>query len=980
MTEPSLQVALARLREALLGGDLIADQRGHYASAGGARGTPAAQVRTLLGQSLSVSEALLNPAAGDVAHGLRRLRATVDELSHAYTQDSVTRLHIGGSSSLLDALQLEFTRCRRASLAVAFLMHSGLRLLEGSVRAALLRGASLRVLTTDYLDTTEPEALEILTRIPGRLDARIYVNPARSFHPKVYWFERHDGSGRAYIGSANLSRAGLLEGVEWTWSVLDFDSGAPMAAISQAFESLFEDPHSLPLTPDFIAAYAARRQPLPYARTQSAALPALTPRPMQQLALRELARLRTDGERRALVVAATGLGKTCLAAFDATDFQRTLFIAHREELLVQAEAAYRAVHPNRSCGLVQGSQRELDRDMVFATIQTLTRPEVLAALSAAQFDHIVVDEFHHAAAESYRRVLEALRPRFLLGLTATPYRADNRDVHALCDDNVAYQVGLFEAIALGWLCPFHYYGVADVVHYDDSLLNNTRSGYDARRLTLRFNTDERAALVLAEHRTHASVAALGFCVSIAHANFMAAYFIRQGVPALSVHSGPDSHDRADAIRQLTSGAVRVLFTVDLFNEGVDIPCVDQVLFLRPTESMTIFVQQLGRGLRLHEAKSVLTVIDFIGNYRRASFKLPFLVGDERIDPDAQRKALRQLTAQNGALALPGVVIHLAPVALATLRQSLDQTTKLRDALIEAWQALRSALGRRPDVLEVDRLARFSARQFVRAFGSWHGVLAVCDRLSETEQALEARCGEFLRYLEKTPLTKSYKMVSLQALLKHREFQTAVGASALCAHFREHFGKERFRPDIDGTAIEQIFDVSDEALLDYLQRNPINALIGGNTEQPSPWFAWSEATRELRYIGPVIEDVAAFAKAVRERIDWRLHEYMKRPGPGSGLYKVLGSGNQLCIMLGKHGPARDRTRTVKINDRYLYGFFKSVALNKLGESDLEAQSSTAFLTTQLRSLFDDLPASVIEGRLVRITRLPGEDCLLIERGD
>jgi hypothetical protein len=249
------------------------------------------------------------------------------------------------------------------------------------------------------------------------------------------------------------------------------------------------------------------------------------------------------------------------------------------------------------------------------------------------------------------------------------------------------------------------------------------------------------------------------------------------VPALSVHSGPDSHDRTQAIAQLTNGAARVNFTVDLFNEGVDIPCVDQVLFLRPTESMTVFVQQLGRGLRLHERKSFLTVVDFIGNYRRASFKLPFLTGIEGTDPDAQRQAFRKLSAHEGELMLDGVEIHLAPVALSLLKQSLDQGQRLKDALREDWAALAAALGRAPLMMEVELRSRFSVRQFRQSFGDWFGVLEQCGGMTEGDRTLESQCGAFLRELESTQMTKSYKMVTLQAMFHDGVFQRAVSASA-----------------------------------------------------------------------------------------------------------------------------------------------------------------------------------------------------------
>jgi HKD family nuclease/predicted house-cleaning noncanonical NTP pyrophosphatase (MazG superfamily) len=450
------------------------------------------------------------------------------------------RLHVGGGRSLLDALKQEFEACAVARIAVAFVMNSGLDLIEGPALAALLRGADLKLLTTDYLGVTEPEALERLSRWRD-LEAKVYSHRRRSFHPKAYLFERGDGSGRAFIGSANLSRMGLTEGVEWTWTVLDVDAGEPMHELTTRFEELFDADESQALSPGWIRDYAQRRivqggalvfeEPRPIYQVEL-----LEPREVQKLALRELERLRQDGETRALVVAATGLGKTFLAAFDARAAERVLFIAHREELLRQAEDAFERVYPARTRGWLADGRAELDRDVVFASIQTLSRPEHLARPELARFDHVVVDEFHHAAADTYQRVLQALSPRFLLGLTATPFRADQRDLLSLCNGNLAYQVGLLEAIAFGWLVPFRYHGIADVVAYTDDLLT-ARKTYDTTRLTLRFNTEERADLVMRHYRAHAGRAALGFCVSIDHADFMSAGFAAAGVAAAAVHSG-----------------------------------------------------------------------------------------------------------------------------------------------------------------------------------------------------------------------------------------------------------------------------------------------------------------------------------------------------------------------------------------------------------------------------------------------------------
>ena len=719
------------------------------------------------------------------------------------------RLHVGGAMSLLDAIRAELQRCTVARLAVAFVMRSGTALLDGALRAALLRGADIRLLTTDYLDVTEPDALDALLGLQGRFEVRVYSHERRSFHPKAYLFERADGSGRAFVGSANLSRMGLRDGVEWTWTVLDFDAGRPLHELRTRFDELWDGPDVHSVSPGWIEAYRARRVVRPFTEPPPPAPPGVEPRPVQRLALLEIERLRADGHRRALVVAATGLGKTFLAAFDARDAIRVLFIAHREELLRQAAAAFAAVYPTRSIGFVNDGRVELDRDVVFASVQTMSRAAFLAKHDLTRFDYVVIDEFHHAAADSYQRLIAALTPRFLLGLTATPFRGDHRDLLEVCDGNLAYQVGVFEAIGLGWLVQFRYYGVADTVVYDDTLLT-TRRTYDATRLTQRVNTPERAARVIEQFRAHESRAALGFCVSIDHARFMADRFEAAGIESAAVHSGADSMDRAQAVQSLTEGRLRVLFTVDLFNEGVDIPTVDLVMFLRPTESMTVFTQQLGRGLRLHPTKASLTVLDFIGNYRNAHFKLPFLVGhdmDQDLKPSSALSLLKRW--QEGGERPPelpeGIEVHIEPVAIEALRASIGLASPLRQQVLDDLGELASRLGRAPSLTEWVRLGRYALSTARAALGvdRWHAVLDSAGLLDDRGRSLEAMAGEFLKEIEKTVMNRSFKMVVLLALCDDDGFREALPMARLVSKFREYFAEDAHRIDVIGTSVEAV---------------------------------------------------------------------------------------------------------------------------------------------------------------------------------
>lgn len=781
---------------------------------------------------------------------------------------SAYRVFGGDRPPLLSALGDHLRRCRRASIAVSFGMRSGVELLGASISAALRRGASIRLLTSDYLDITEPEALEELLALRGDLALRLYHEPDRSFHAKCYIFEHEEGRHAAFVGSSNLSASALQDGIEWNYMVRETDDGWSILDLLRRFDALFSSPFARPITPELIAAYRARRRPRPPESAPSALPERPTPNAAQREALVELDRLRAEGERKALVIAATGVGKTLLAAFDSREFRRVLFLAHRQELLEQARASFARVR-EASCGMFVSGRREGDAELVFASVSTLCRAEHLSSFAPDHFDYIVVDEVHHAAAASYRTILNHFSPRFLLGLTATPYRGDNRDVFAICDGNVAYRVTFMEAIALGWLSPFQYWGIFDATDYE--VVPWRRGRYDPEALGEAVATRDRAAAILATFSQHPSRAAIGFCASIAHARFMAAFFTENGVAAEAVYAGAGAPDRQGALDRLRGGATRVLFTVDLFNEGLDLPEIDMVLFLRPTESVTVFLQQLGRGLRLAPGKVGLTVLDFIGNYRRAHYKAPLIFG--RLEDEPDRASLRKVLAEHAAGTLelpPGVEIRFEPRIIDLMREMAAKGEPRRERLIAAYREVTETLGRRPTLLEIQRLGRYDAKAYRQEFRSWFRFLAAVDAMSPGERRLEEQAGGFLAELEKSSMTRSYKMVVLRAFLELGGLAAPVPISSLAAAFRAHFAaRPAHRRDL-GPEIRAIRDVSDEALRAHLLRHPVAAWTGGNVA----YFAHDRSTDTFAYIGPATDDMAGFAAAIGERAEFRLETYFE----------------------------------------------------------------------------------------------------------
>lgn len=659
-------------------------------------------------------------------------------------------------------IQREIESADQIDLLVSFLKHSGVRTVRRELAAFTLRApGKLRVLTTTYMGATELEALEALEELGAEI--RVSYDDRRTrLHAKAWLFHRASGFSTGLIGSSNLSHSALLTGCEWNVRLSAVDNAAILAKFQTTFEQYWEEGEFEGYQRErFLESRQQRRDP---ARDALATALRLQAYPHQQEVLDALTLEREAGHMRNLVVAATGTGKTVIAALDFARLHREwrgarlLFVAHRQEILQQSLACYRAAMSDGHFGeLLVGRHRPLVGDHVFASIQAL-HPARLEQIDPAHYDVVVVDEFHHAEAASYKRLLEYLRPKVLLGLTATPERTDGQSILGWFEGRIAKETRLWDALELGLLAPFQYFGINDGT--DLSLVDWRAGRYDPGSLERIYTDDEvRARAVLRavqeKVRSVGDMRALGFCVSIKHARFMADYCTRQGIRALAVVGETPTQERAEAIRLLRRGEVNALFTVDLFNEGVDIPAVDTVLLLRPTESATVFLQQLGRGLRLAEGKECLTVLDFIGKaHRKFRFDLRFrsILGGSRaavkraieqefpslpagceiqLDQESQRTVLENLRVAIGSTD-KGLAEDLADAGDVSLRDFLDHAeVELRDVYRgpkHTFTALRGRAGFRegpaPDsafsrsicrLLHVDDPARLQAwSQWLRA--------------------------------------------------------------------------------------------------------------------------------------------------------------------------------------------------------------------------------------------------------------------------
>ena len=503
------------------------------------------------------------------------------------------RLIVGGKQHhFLPKLCRAINAADQVDVAVAFVKTTGLNLLLPDLINALERQASparIRFLTSDYLDITDPEALRKLVLLQEHgAQVRIFQSQGTSFHLKAYLFAGRlmDGDrwGRAFIGSSNISRQALQDGLEWNYQI-DFPPEEGYLEAISRFEELFRHANTVPLNDQWIDDYIQRRQPPPQSVAPGSTEqdPPPTPTPVQREALAALDRTREEGYGRGLVVLATGLGKTWLSAFDAAQMgaRRVLFVAHREEILYQAAETFVRIRPDSRVGFYMGRQRDRAVDILCASIQTLGKATHLEQFSPQHFDYIVVDEFHHAAAPTYHRLLSHFAPQFMLGLTATPDRTDRSDILSLCDDNLVYDYSLFEGVRGRYLVPFHYYGIFDdSVDYTEIPWRNGK--FDETLLAHKLATLGRARHALRIWRQHAQRRTLAFCVSRKHADFMADQFVRNGVSAASVH-GESGMSRGEALEQLETGELEVVFSVDLFSEGVDLPSIDTPA-LPPTSS------------------------------------------------------------------------------------------------------------------------------------------------------------------------------------------------------------------------------------------------------------------------------------------------------------------------------------------------------------------------------------------------------------
>ena len=777
-------------------------------------------------------------------------------------------------------------RADSVDIVVSFLMESGVRMLLGELDNALKRGAKIRILTGNYLGITQPSALYLIKHKLGeQVDLRFYNEKNRSFHPKSYMFHYKDYS-TIYIGSSNISKSARTSGIEWNYRFSSKTDSHNYEKFYNTFLDLFEH-HSVVIDDDELKRYSKNwhrpavskdldRYDLQDDETTNN-LALFEPRGAQIEALCALENTRAEGAGRALVQAATGVGKTYLAAFDSKDYERVLFVAHREEILKQAAQSFKNVRNSDDYGFFDGESKCTDKSMIFASVATLGRSEYLnnKYFASDYFNYIVIDEFHHAVNDQYQRIVNYFKPQFLLGLTATPERMDGRNIYEICDYNVPYEISLKEAINKGMLVPFHYYGIFDDTDY--SKLHIVRGRYDEKELNETYiGNVHRYELIYKYYCKYGSRQALGFCCSKEHAREMAREFSSRGIPSVAVFSdasGEYTEKRNVAIQKLKNGEIRAIFSVDMFNEGVDITSVDMVMFLRPTESPIVFLQQLGRGLRKCRGKEFLTVLDFIGNYEKAG-RVRFLL-------EGKSDMYREGRHLSDTLRFPDDCMVDFDLKLIDLFAEMDRKhLKLKDQVINEYFRVKDLLGKRPTRLDLftymdDNIYETAITHSKdNPFKRYLEFLNDLGELSQIEVEFYKGIGrEFISLLENTNMSKVYKMPVLMAFYNNSDVLMEVSEKQLLSSWKEFFSTGTNWKDLDkNMTLQKYKDISDKDHLKKILAMPVHFLL----ESGKGFFVKNDDValglrEELR---PLIDN-PVMIRQMKDVIDYRTMDYYQR---------------------------------------------------------------------------------------------------------
>ncbi|GAB3802251.1 DUF3427 domain-containing protein [Virgibacillus kimchii] len=602
------------------------------------------------------------------------------------------------NEDVLTSLVEELDNCKSFIFSVAFITESGLATLKSHLLDLKFKGIQGKILTSTFLNFNQPKVFKELMKITN---VEVRLTDLKGFHSKGYIFE-HDKYSSLIVGSSNLTAQALKVNYEWNVKLTSYQDGEIINHFKNQFEEVWQE--ASPLTDSWIYAYEENYKPFDYqSATKVIELPEeyqtntlesainIKPNKMQEMALEQIKSVREGGHDKGLVISATGTGKTYLAAFDVRreSPKRMLFVVHREQILRKAKSDFQHVMggPDRDYGILSGSTKDYDAKYLFTTIQTVSKQHILRKFKADEFDYILIDEVHKAGANSYLRIINYFKPNFLMGMTATPERTDDFNIFELFDYNIAYEIRLQEALEEDMLCPFHYFGVTDF-EYDGAMIDDTT-------ILSKLVTDERVEHIVDKVHYYGysgeKVKGLMFCSRKEEANKLSGALNERGFHTVALTGDNSQDERMRQVERLENGVLDYIITVDIFNEGVDIPSINQIVMLRQTQSSIIFIQQLGRGLRKHHSKDYVTIIDFIGNYKN-NYLIPIaLSGDQSQNKDNIRRHTTETSYIKGVSTVNFEAVAKEQIFKSINASKLTAMQVFKDAFIE----LKNRLGRTP---------------------------------------------------------------------------------------------------------------------------------------------------------------------------------------------------------------------------------------------------------------------------------------------
>lgn len=687
--------------------------------------------------------------------------------------------------NLLNELKRCLSECEKFYFSVAFINFSGLQLLLDSFKELEDKGVTGKIITSTYLNFTEPKALERITKF-SNIDLKVFVATKETgFHTKAYIFENRD-EYKIIIGSSNITQRALKSNVEWNVRVISKKDNTFVKEVLEEYLSLWEETSIV--NTEFLDSYSSLISEIRRAEKSKSIdfsdYEIIKPNYMQKRAIDNLNRLRYSGEDKALVIAATGTGKTYMSAFDVINYKpkKMLFIVHREEILRSAEKTFRKLVKNKqkTTGLLTGSRKDVYADYLFATIQSMSIH--FEEFKRDEFEYIIIDEAHHSASPSYKKVMEYFKPKFLLGMTATPERCDSESIFDIFNNNVALEVRLREALELDLVIPFHYFGITDFEGIDLKGVNID----DTAEISKRLKVNERVDFIIENMNFYGHDGekrkCVGFCGGIDHAKYMAEEFNKRGITSVYLTSQNSPQEREYYIKRLESEEddLQVIFTVDIFNEGVDIPSINLVLMLRPTNSPIIFIQQLGRGLRKHENKAFLTALDFIGNHNKAFLIAIALNGARYYDKDSLKVAVATQFAN-----IPGCTnIQMDRIAQERILQQLNEENfNSMKYLREEYFEFKKMNGGKTPYLLMDYVKYDGAPdplKFLNKEKTYIGFVANMEKDEDLKELLQEEV--FLKILkelsDKLPIKRIYEFSIIKYLLNNEEISTEKAKSEI----------------------------------------------------------------------------------------------------------------------------------------------------------------------------------------------------------